>query len=319
MSKQEFSLPKLSAQIQTEADAYLMLEELRWGGAPTACPLCGVVGKFYFLTPKDGVSRKTRTGSSSQRRVWKCAGCRKQFSVLTGTIFHGTKISIRTWLMVIFEFVSSKNSVSAWEISRKYEITNETAWHMLHRIREAMKMEPVAGLMRGTIIEDETWIGGKPGNWHADKRKARPVARGGRSHPTDKQPVMALVNYETREVRSRVVPDVTGRSLSTVIDAEVDKRHSQLWTDENAVTREIGKEFNSHHGATTNAVEGYFSQLKRSIDGTHHAVSVEHLQRYLHQMDFMYSHCKETDSERMRAVVSNVGGRRLTYLPLTGR
>jgi hypothetical protein len=64
--------------------------------------------------------------------------------------------------------------------------------------------------------------------------------------------------------------------------------------------------------------ENYFSQLKRSIDGTHHHVSREHLPRYLAQFDFLYSLCKRTDSARMRALINQVGGRRLTYKPLTG-
>lgn len=69
----------------------------------------------------------------------------------------------------------------------------------------------------------------------------------------------------------------------------------------------------------TNLVEGFFSQLKRSLDGTHHAVSGEHLDRYLTQFAFMYSHCRETDSQRMRRIVGNVEGRRLPYKPLTDR
>ena len=139
MSKQEFSIPKLALDLRSELDAYVMLEELRWGGDPESCPKCGAVGRQYFLNPANGADRKTRTGAKSERRVWKCGHCRKQYSVLTDTIFHGTKISIRTWLLVIFEVCSSKNSISAWEISRKYGITNESAWHMVHRIREAMK------------------------------------------------------------------------------------------------------------------------------------------------------------------------------------
>lgn len=67
---------------------------------------------------------------------------------------------MRTWLLVIFEFCASKNPVSAWQLSRKYEITNEAAWHMLHRIREAMQFEPVAGLTGGSVQVDEAWIGG---------------------------------------------------------------------------------------------------------------------------------------------------------------
>lgn len=163
MSKQEFSIPKVAQRLVTEADAYVMLEEFRWGGDPEACPKCGGMGRCYLLKPEDGTTgRKTRTGANTQRRVWKCGHCRKQFSVLVDTIFHGTKISLRTWLLVIFEFCSSKKSVSAWEISRKYEITNESAWHMLHRIREATKREPLAGLLKGTIVADETYIGGSP-------------------------------------------------------------------------------------------------------------------------------------------------------------
>ena len=70
---------------------------------------------------------------------------------------------------------------------------------------------------------------------------------------------------------------------------------------------------------TTNAVEGFFSQLKRSIDGTHRHVSKTHLQRYLDQLDFMYSMCKQTDSARMHAVMDRAGGRRRTYKPLTAK
>jgi transposase-like protein len=324
MAKQEFSIRKLADLIPTEVDAYLMLEDLRWGGEPDACPKCGTIGETYLIRIKDGKStRKTRTGSLSPRRVWRCRSCNRQFSVLTDTIFHGTKISIRTWLFVIFEVCAAKNSVSAWEISRKYSITNESAWHMLHRIREAMKREPLAALLRGTIVADETWIGGNPKNRHASGKDRPGVGN------TDKQPVMALVDYETREVRSHVVADVTGTTLAHVLATEVEVDRSQLWTDEASGYRTVGRTFNSHHtvnhsegqykrhGAGTNLAEGYFSQLKRSVDGTHHHVSVEHLPRYLAQFDWLYTHCKATDSERMRILLGNVDGRRLTYKPLT--
>ena len=248
----------------------------------------------------------------------------EQFSVLTDTIFHGTKIPVRTWLLVIFEVCASKNSVSAWEISRKYSVTNESAWHMVHRIREAMKREPVAGLLRGIVVADETWIGGKPSNRHADKRNPN-----GGPGVTDKQPVMTLVDYETRAVRSRTVADVTAPALAHVLAEEVEIDRSQLWTDSSASYKTVGKRFNSHHtvdhtageyvrkGAGTNLAEGYFAQLKRSLDGTHHHVSREHLDRYLAQFDWLYTNCKATDSERMRLLLGSVEGRRLTYKPLT--
>lgn len=334
MSKQEFSVLKLADRLQTEADAYLMLEDLRWGGAPDTCPQCGGMDRCYFIQPKDGsTARATRTGTRSQRRVWACGHCRKQFSVLTGTIFHGTKISIRKWVLVLFEVAASKNSVSAWEISRKYEVTNETAWHMLHRIREAMREEPVNGFLGGAVQVDESWIGGNPKNRHRnDPREVARKPRAGNSagqRVSDKQPIATLVHYETRSAHSRVVADVTAETLMPAIAEVMDLKRTHLHTDGASSYRAIAPHVAAHeavnHDAgeyargniSTNLAEGYFSQLKRSIDGTHHHVSVEHLPRYLAQFDFMYSHCRETDSQRFRRIIGNVDGRRLPYKPLS--
>jgi transposase-like protein len=244
MSKQEFSIPALMNRLRTEGDAYELLEQLRWGSEPV-CPHCGVIGGHYYLKPANGASRKTRstakTGKVSERRVWKCKACRKQFTVLVGTIFHGSKISIRTWVLVVLEMCAAKNGVSAREVERKYDLTPKTAWFMLHRIREAMKGDPLRGLLAGTILADETWVGGDPKNRHADDPRPHQQGR------TDKQPVMALVDYETREVRSRVIPDVTGNTLHQVLWENVDHTRSQLWTDEAPTYWNIGQHFDSHH------------------------------------------------------------------------
>jgi len=81
----------LAKQIRTEAEAYAYMESLRWPNGPV-CPHCGSIDKHYYLTPReDGRTRKTRTGSRSERRVWKCRECGRQFSVLTGTMMHGTR------------------------------------------------------------------------------------------------------------------------------------------------------------------------------------------------------------------------------------
>ena len=142
----QLTIPALMNRLDSEADAYLLLEELRWAGR-AICPHCGEDERCFFLRPANGVSRRTRTGSESERRVWKCGSCRKQFSVLTGTIFHGTKIPVRTWLLVVFEMCASKNGVAAKEIERKYDLTNKSGWFMLHRIREAMRRDPLAGML----------------------------------------------------------------------------------------------------------------------------------------------------------------------------
>jgi len=327
---ERLSVTSLANKIQTEADAYEFMERLRWNGIPV-CPHCGAE-RAYFLNPANGVSRKTRTGAGSQRRVWKCAVCRRQFSVLTGTIFHGSKVALRTWLFVVFEMCANKNGIAAREIERKYDVTPKTAWFMVHRIREAMKLEPLAGMLRGTIVADETFIGGLPKNKHQQGRAKRlPDGAGARSTYAPKTAVLSLVSKETGEVRSKVVADVTGHTLRKVMAEQVDMAGSTLHTDASLAYRQMGAEFIDHQyvdhssheyvrgDVSTNHAEGYFSQLKRSIDGTHHHVSAEHLPRYLAEFDFRYSTRKEDDTARMNKLMGQVGGRRLTYKPLTER
>src|SRR5688500_14879126 len=113
---ERISVTRLANQIATEADAYAFLETLRWGKDRQVCPHCDDDGGANFIRPYNGVSRQTRTGNATQRRLWACKKCRKQFSVLTGTVMHGTKISIRTWLFVLFEMTANKNGISAREI-----------------------------------------------------------------------------------------------------------------------------------------------------------------------------------------------------------
>ena len=256
---------QLADRLRTEADAYLFLEEQRWGDRPI-CPHCGSVGEHYFLNPANGRSRRTRTGAASERRVWKCRDCRKQFSVLTGTIFHGTKIPIRTWLMVLFEASSSKNGIAAREIERKYNVTPRTAWHLMHRIREAMKLEPIAGLLSGRVIVDETFYGGKPKNRHGHDGSKRMMGQ------HDKTPIVSLVSRETGEVRSRVVADVKPGTLRSVLTEHVQAEATHLHTDGARNYRLIAKDFAGHeavnHDAheyvrgdvTTNHAESYFAQ-----------------------------------------------------------
>lgn len=328
--EQPISIPALAQQITSEAEAYEYLERLRWNGT-VVCPHCGATGRCFYLNPDNGVSRKTRTGKASQRRVWKCGDCRKQFSVLTGTIFHGTKISVQTWLFVIFEMCSAKNGISAREVERKYNLTAKTAWFMCHRIREAMKREPLAGLLSGTVAADETWVGGKPSNQSKKQRAPRKgwngaVAGGSTSKPA----VLALVDVKTGEVRSRVIPNVQGATLRAAIADNVEMGSTTLVTDEANGYKQFSGDVKGHEtvnhsrdeyvnkrGYTTNQAEAYFGQLKRSLDGTFHHVSKEHLERYLAQFDFLRSHHADTDTQRMLTVIDRTAGRRLTYRPLT--
>jgi transposase-like protein len=250
----------LAKRITNEADAYGYMERLRWPDGPI-CPHCGNKGA-YFLKPANGLSRATRTGSHSQRRVWKCSKCRKQFSVTTGTIFHGSKVSLQTWLFVFFEMCANKNGLAAREVERKYGVSPKTAWFMTQRIREAMRKKAPDALV-GTIVADETWIGGDPNRMNnqtrervaaRQRRDFRPTLSGrSRIGPTTvKTPVMSLVDAETGEVRSRVVTDVTAASLRKVMAEQVDMERSTLHTDESGAYWRMGREFTAHHTVNHN-------------------------------------------------------------------
>jgi transposase-like protein len=324
MATTHLSIPALMDRVPDEESAYRLLEEMRWGDRPV-CPHCGSARPPYFLEAKNG-GRKTTRGKVSPRRVWKCSEpeCRKQFSVTTGTIFHGSHIPLRKWLMVTFEMVSSKNGVSSREVERKYDLTPKSAWFMLHRIREAMKRDPRADLLVGTIIADEAYIGGRTrpirGSLRADGAENR------ERHVPKKTAVVSVLHRESGEVRSRVVPSVTAQTLSETIRGEVQPVGSSLYTDEHQGYRTIGTKFSRDHqtvmhsvgeyvrgDVTTNPVENFFGQLKRSIDGTFHHVSPEHLDRYLAEFDYRYSTRKLSDTRRMERLMGQTAGRRLKY------
>ncbi len=317
------NLSEITKRVSDDEAAYLFLEELRWGDRPV-CPHCGSIGQHYFLTPKAEDGRKTRTGKITVRRVWKCRDCRKQFSVTTGTIMHGSKISLRTWVLVIFEMCASKNGVASREIERKYGLTPRSAWFLLQRIREAMKDDDPDTLLSGIVTADETFIGPNPKNLHSKQRHAED-----RKY-RNKTAVISMIQRDTGEVRSRVIPNVRAETLKAALLQEVDLPATILHTDQAPTYTKVGWKAAEHHSVnhalgeyvrgnvTTNHAEGFFSQLKRSLDGTFHHVSVEHLPRYLAEFDYRFTTRKMSDSQRVDRLMGRVG-RRLTYDDLTGR
>jgi hypothetical protein len=121
----------------TEAEAYELLERLRWGGPPSRCPHCSADGPFYYLRPRTGQPRRTRTGSPTERRVWKCGHCRRQFSVLTGTVFEGTRLPLRTLIEIVDEW-SAAHPPSAGELTHRHRISAEGARGLIRRLAEAV-------------------------------------------------------------------------------------------------------------------------------------------------------------------------------------
>jgi transposase-like protein len=311
----DLNLSAIAKHFSDEDAAYQLVEKMRWPNGPI-CPHCGVVGTAYFLAPKDG-TRTTSTGKASYRRVWKCADCRQQFSVLVGTIFEDSKVPLSKWLLAVHMMQAGKNGVAALELQRTLGVSYKTAWFMAHRIRYAMAQHPLVDMLSGIVEADETYIGG--------------VEKGKRGRPgkdSKKTPVVSLVERGGK-VRSKVVTDVSGANLKEVLDSNI-APDARLMTDSFVAYREPGKAFASHEtvdhskgeyvrgDAHTNTVEGFYSQLKRSIDGTHHSVSEKHLPRYLGEFDYRYNTRKMLDGERTEQTIQQTAGKRLRYRAPTG-
>jgi transposase-like protein len=131
--------------VAAEAEAYRLLEQLRWNGAPATCPHCGAAGRCRYLRPRDGLSRATRTGARSPRRIWKCGACDRQFSVLTGTVFEGTRIALGVWVDVVATW-SEGGPVTAPELVDRYGLSRESAEHVVRRLSVAIdRIGPESG------------------------------------------------------------------------------------------------------------------------------------------------------------------------------
>jgi transposase-like protein len=266
-----------------EAKARKWLESHLWADG-RICGYCGTVDNSTPLPTREG--------------FYQCNApeCRKQFTVMVGTLFERSHIPLNKWLLVAFLMCSSKKGISTHQLHRMIGVSYKSTWFMTHRLREAMRDGKFTGPLggEGKIVEaDETWIGGKERNKHVGKRNKKNIGGAG------KEPAFALVERGGK-VRSFHVPEVNGKTLRPILVAQV-SRKSSLMTDEGGQYFHVGKEFDRHEtinhsadeyvrgDAHTNTIEGYFSILKRGIIGTYHHVSQQHLKRYLAEFDFRYN------------------------------
>ncbi|MGA9021292.1 MAG: IS1595 family transposase, partial [Terracidiphilus sp.] len=153
METGEINLIELAQHFSNEDAAREYIERLRWPEGPV-CPHCGEVNNAYRLMPKPSKKDKhVRNG------VWKCAGCREQFTVTVGTIFADSHIPLSKWLLAYHLLCSSKKGMSAHQLHRMLKVTYRSAWFMAHRIRYTMTQEPLSLKLDGIIEIDETYIG----------------------------------------------------------------------------------------------------------------------------------------------------------------
>jgi len=309
----DLTLLEIMRRYSTEEAARAYFEKMRWPNGPV-CPHCGSTDKNYALTP----NKKARI----REGLYKCGTCDDRFSVTVGTVMESSHVPLNKWLIAFYMMCASKTQVSALQLQRQLEIGSyRTALFLCHRIRFALKDMSPATPLTGEVEADETYIGGK--------------AKGkGRGYTGNKIAVVSLVQ-RGGEVRSTVAERVTGKTISTLLKRHV-SADAHLNTDESPLYTKAGKEFASHatvnHSAeeygyydyrsgrnvTTNTVEGYFGNSKRSLDGTHHQISRQHLHLYTAELDFKYNTRKETDGQRTPNGIRRIEGKRLMYRPKAG-
>ena len=295
-----------------EEAAHGFLESILWPDGPV-CPHCGVINSAYRIAANP--TKRVRHG------LWKCADCRKQFTVKMASVFEHARIPLHKCLQAAYLLCSSKKGFSSNQLHRTLEISLKAAWFLSHRLREAMRETSLAAMLGGegkTVEIDEVYIGGRDKNRHASKRQ--------HVHGTvGKEPVFALVERGGR-VRSFHVPEVTGANLREIVEAQLAGK-TVVYSDENHTTRYSAKSFETdavNHRAGeyvkgdvhTNTIEGCFAILKRGIIGTYHHVSQQHLKRYLAEFDFRYSNriaLDVDDVERTLRALLGAKGKRLTY------
>jgi transposase-like protein len=261
-------------------------------------------------------------GKSHRPGLYYCHECNGQFTVTVGTVLERSKVPLTKWLMAAHMFNSGKNGVSAHEIHRTLGVTYKTAWFMMHRLREAMNElnpSPMGGEGR-SVQADETYYGNS-------SKRAKSYRKGHRH----KSSVVALVEPQGRARAFHMAKTAKAGDVRNVLVTNV-SRKSELHTDESKLYTEVGREFSAHKtvehgwnqsgyyvgkdGQTTNAVENFFGNFKRSMKGTYRFCSEKHLQRYLNEFQFRHNHRTKlgfTDGERMAAALKGIEGKRLTY------
>ena len=298
------SLIELMDMFPDEATATAWFESLVWPDT-RACGHCGSVN--------------TREVPNAKPMPYWCSDCRSYFSVRTGSAISHSKVPMRKWALAIYLELTSLKGVSSMKLHRDLNVSQKTAWFMLHRIREAWAAPP-RGRLGGPVEVDESYFGGLEANKHESQRKHTP---GGLS---EKTPVIGIKDRESGEVRAQAIPDTSGPRLRDFV-REHAQAGAQVYSDGHQAYSPLAREFKHNavqhsvgtyviEQAHTNGIESFWSMLKRAYQGTYHKMSSKHLDRYVKQFAGKHNLRERDTLAQMAHVVAGLVGRRLLYRDL---
>ncbi len=303
MSTPPLPLTELFARFPDDAAAERWFVRERWPDG-VRCPSCG----------SDNIQpRPTR-----RPQPYRCRSCRRDFSVKTDTVMHGSNLGCRVWAIAIYLLTSRPKGVSSRQLHRDLGISYKAAWHLSHRIRDAYCTDPE--LCEGPAEVDETYVGGLEKNKHRDRK-----LRAGRG-AVGKTPMAGLRDRPSHTVRIAVVPDNRQATLQAFVRGRLEPG-ARLYTDEAAAYQGLAeyRHASINHGqgeygrgpVHTNGIESFWALFKRGGRGTYHSMSPKHLHRYAREFEGRHNHQGDDGLQHMASIVRGMEGRRLTYWALT--
>lgn len=284
---------------------------IKWPSGKITCPKCN----------------GENIGEIKTRRKFQCKAkdCRMQFSTKTNTIFEDSPLGLDKWLVAVWCIVNAKNGISSHELHRALGVTQKATWHMLHRIRAAMKTQTFEKIS-GEVESDESFIGGRAKFMHK-KVRARRMGTGW----IGKTIVGGLLQRKTEKALSRVKLNILPDTKTPTIDSHVRENvqaGSTVYSDALASYRRLNDEYvhevidhaiaYANGNVHTNGMENFWSLLKRTLKGTYVAVDPQHLMRYLDEQVTRFNEREGNDQTRFIATMRRVVGRRLQYKELIG-
>lgn len=294
------SLAQLLRQYPTDEAAEALFVSRRWPDG-IACPRCG------------DMNVQVRTKHAEM--PYRCRGCKRYFSVKTGTVMQGSKIGYQAWLIAMYSMLTNLKGTSSMKLHRDLGITQKSAWHMAHRLRHAFA--DGGDLFEGPVEVDETFVGGLEENKHGAKK-----LRAGRG-TVGKAAVAGIRDRETGQVRAMPVQNTDKATLQGFVQANTTEG-ATVYTDDHKAYDGLPNHETVKHSVGeyvrdsvhTNGVESFWAMFKRGHKGTYHKMSRKHLRRYVDEFAGRHNGRPLDTADQIGALVSGMEGKRLQYADL---